>query len=198
MRPSRPSSPAAAPLSLPRGLRQPPGPLPHTLTDTRIVRRVEQRRRQPVDGCTLFQPPDGEPSPVVTSSQSVSTVTRAFANLDRPTGTILGLDEPELGLSHGYACAYALGRYIGEQALQLPRPCGGVVVVTHSRELVRGLVDGDGREPTFISVGADAALDTWLAACQEHTVDELLALNETGHERFLWAQATLRSSSRRA
>lgn len=120
-----------------------------------------------------------------TGALSVRTCQKAFGNLERPEGCVLALDEPELGLSDGYAAA--LGRYIGEQARSTPATCLGVVVVTHSRSLVRGLVEAFGALPTFVRVGHDLSLAQWLEAPETRSVEELLALPHVGLERFRWA-----------
>lgn len=133
----------------------------------------------------------GEEYEQSTGATSVTALQTAFKNLDRPQGSVLGLDEPELGLSDGYAAA--LGRYVAEQIKALPRACSGVVVVTHSRSLVAGLVAGRRTAPTFVSVGQDVTLKQWLAEPEVRTVDELLALSGIGLERFRWAAAATRN-----
>lgn len=133
----------------------------------------------------------GDEAEQSTGATSVKAVTAAFSNLDRPQGTVLGLDEPELGLSDGYAAA--MGTYLGEQARTIPDPCAGVVVVTHSRTLVRALIDAYGQRPTFVHVrpagAAAVGLDGWLDDVESRTVEELLALRDVGLERW---RATLR------
>ena len=122
-----------------------------------------------------------------TGATSVSVAQRAFGNLDRPQGSLLIVDEPELGLSEAYA--RALGEYIGGEIGTVPKKCIGVMVVTHSRPLVRGLVDGFGKVPTHVAVSAEhpaqAGLKQWLDEVEHHSIDELLALRDVGHDRWL-------------
>lgn len=135
----------------------------------------------------------GEESEQSTGATSVTAITAAFEkNLKHPAGCMLGLDEPELGLSHGYAAA--LGHYIGAQARKVPAACSGVVVVTHSRPVVRGLLAGYRKTPTHVALGGAADLDAWLADPEERTVDELLNLSEVGLARFRWAAAQVRAA----
>lgn len=110
-----------------------------------------------------------------TGATSVQVIAKAFdANLDRPEGSMLGLDEPELGLSEGYT--RALGAYIGSRAAAIPEVCSGVVVVTHSRALVAAALDAFGAQPTSVRCGpGPATLDEWLGEVEERSVDELLA-----------------------
>lgn len=135
----------------------------------------------------------GDETDQSTGAASVRAVTAAFQNLDREQGSVLGLDEPELGLSDGYA--RALGEYIGEQARTLPRTCSGAVVVTHSRSLVDGLVRAYGKRPTFVSTGVDAprTIADWVATPEVRTLEELLALPETNLDRFRWAAQVLKN-----
>lgn len=123
-----------------------------------------------------------------TGATSVSVVERAFGNLDRPDGSVLIVDEPELGLSEAYA--RALGEYIGQRTREIPAKCLGVMVVTHSRPLVRGLIDGFQSMPAHVSVfpaesPVQPGLERWLSEVEHRTVDQLLALREVGHERWL-------------
>lgn len=120
-----------------------------------------------------------------TGATTVSAIRRALENnLDRPQGSLLVVDEPELGLSEGYAAA--LGAYIGQGLENLPDACRGVVVVTHSRPLVRALWNASPLEPTHVAVGQDAVvgIEAWLDQTETRTVDELLALEDIGLERF--------------
>ena len=121
-----------------------------------------------------------------TGATSVSVVQKAFGNLDRPNGSVLIVDEPELGLAEAYA--RALGEYIGQQAQGIPAACRGVIVVTHSRPLVQGLIDGYGQTPTHAAVNADtpahAGLQRWLDSVEHRTVEELLALRDVGLGRW--------------
>lgn len=134
----------------------------------------------------------GDEAQQSTGATSVSAVTAALQNLDRDQGTVLGLDEPELGLSDAYA--HALGMYIGSETKTIPRACAGVIVVTHSRALVRGLLVGYGARPTAVALNAPADLDRWLAEPEVRTVAELLALKDLGLERFRWTHDALRRS----
>lgn len=125
-----------------------------------------------------------------TGAISAQVVQDAFKNLDRPQGSVLALDEPELGLSDGYA--RALGEYIGTEAKGVPKACSGVIVVTHSRGLARGLVAAYGATPTFVAVGtAPARFEDWLDAPEHRSVADLLALPETGLERLRSAAAIM-------
>lgn len=130
-----------------------------------------------------------------TGATSVRVIDTGFKNLDRPKGSILILDEPEIGLSEAYASA--LGEYIGQQVKLVPSVCLGVLVVTHSRPLVRGLLRGFEATPTHVAVCGDAepsaGLETWLETSESHTVEELLMLREVGHARWLQVLKLLKS-----
>jgi hypothetical protein len=131
----------------------------------------------------------GEEAEQSTGATSAGVVDQAFGQLDREgTKTILALDEPEMGLSDGYA--RAMGELIGTRAAGIPDGCLGVVVVSHNRALVRGLVhanlEATGQLPTLVHVGPnrDQELTDWLEATEHRTVDELLALRALGMDRW--------------
>lgn len=125
----------------------------------------------------------GDESDQSTGATSVQVVRSGFRNVkQKKESTLLALDEPELGLSDGYARAF--GQYIGGQARETPKQCAGVVVVTHSRSLVAGLLGGYGEPPTFVLLDGDADLQRWLATPEVRTVEQLLALPELGLTRW--------------
>ena len=130
-----------------------------------------------------------------TGAVSARVVQSGFNNLSNRGPAILGLDEPELGLSDGYA--EALGEYIGRETAAIGGKACGVMVVTHSRRLAAGLVRGLGAEPTMIAMLRDAdqpspSVADWIASRDERTVDELLALKDVSLDRFRATQALLR------
>jgi len=127
-----------------------------------------------------------------TGANSASVVARGFSNAEREQPAILGLDEPEIGLSEGYA--EALGEMIGSNALKLGGMCCGVMVVTHSRRLARGLRAGLGNDPTLVTMSATPlTMDDWLASDEKRSIEELLALPTIGMERFRAVQKLLQS-----
>lgn len=118
-----------------------------------------------------------------TGATSVNVINSGFKNLDSREKSVLGLDEPELGLSDGYAGA--LGEFIGDKAMEIPTTCRGVVVVTHSRTMVHGLLRNFMPTPTFVRTGeGPATLDEWLETPETHSVDELLTLQEVALDRW--------------
>lgn len=124
-----------------------------------------------------------------TGAISASSVALSFQNMATRNGVLI-LDEPEIGLSQGYAAA--MGTLIGRSAQALPRTCAGTVVVTHSKPLVEALVEEIGGTPIFVHthpVGAPAVrLKQWLEQAETRTVEELLALPDVGHTGFRAAQ----------
>ena len=119
-----------------------------------------------------------------TGNASVRVVRTGFGTLsDRKSPSSLLLDEPEIGLSDGYAGA--LGELIGRRALDdMPNSCG-TLVVTHSRTLVRGLLRGLGAAPTFAALGgAEPDLEAWLSTEETRSVEDLLNLGDMALERM--------------
>lgn len=137
----------------------------------------------------------GQETTSSTGATSSRVVQSGFHNmLGRPTPCLLGLDEPEIGLSDGYA--EALGEYIGQQAQAIAGNACGVMVVTHSRRLAEGLVRGLGAEPTFVAMlpNGDAStptLDDWIASRETRSVEDLLTLRDVSLDRFRQVQKIL-------
>jgi hypothetical protein len=130
-----------------------------------------------------------------TGAASVKVVAASFNNVDRDNGCILILDEPDIGLAESYA--RALGEFIATKAKDLPANCGGVIVVTHSRPLVQGLLAGYERTPSHVAVTAQPdlkpGLQRWLDDVEHRSVQELLNLSDVGHERWLAVNKILKS-----
>ncbi len=116
-----------------------------------------------------------------TGSLSVQVIQTAFKN--RSLTASACLDEPEIGLSEGYT--HTLGEYIAQQAAAIDgRKFLGVVVITHSRKLVSGMLAGK-VNPTFVDMVAKTrGLAAWLNQSERKTVEDLLKLNDTAQKRF--------------
>ena len=97
----------------------------------------------------------------------------------------------ELGLSDGYA--EALGEYIGRSAREMGANVCGVIVVTHSRRLVAGLVRGLGGAPCMLAMESGVeTVGQWLERREERSVEDLLELKELSHARFREVQEILK------
>lgn len=129
----------------------------------------------------------GDESEQSTGATSLSTVSKAFINAqryaeDEGRRVVVMLDEPEQGLSEDYAAA--MGRWLAERAALMTHPgLLGLVVVSHSRPLMRALGDGLGRAPTFVCMDAPRGWGTWLDERPTKTVAELEALERTAQDR---------------
>lgn len=95
----------------------------------------------------------------------------------------LMLDEPDIGLAHGYCLA--LGQYIGTFGNSL---CGdgqkALGVVTHSKPLLTSMLKQLGHRPHVLIAGLrhqGMTLEQWLADDTALELDDLLSLNEKGH-----------------
>ena len=129
----------------------------------------------------------GDECTASTGATSASDVERGFANLSGKGPALLCLDEPEIGLSEGYC--EALGEYIGQQSRNMPEEACGVIVVTHSRRLAKGLAAGINGNPSFLFMSgreetAPSGFSDWLEGHDKKTVEELMALKDVGLARF--------------
>jgi len=122
----------------------------------------------------------GDESEQSTGATSARVIGTAFRTLEsraqENVSGLLVLDEPELGLSDGYAGA--MGTYLASQCLAMPDLACGVAIVTHNRALVRALGVGLNQQPTFVKTGEAASFEEWLKGEQARSVEELLALPE--------------------
>ena len=124
----------------------------------------------------------GDETQQSTGTNSVSVAINGFRNVvDRRA--MLILDEPDMGLSEDYA--HAFGQLIAQEHADVvaKNPSyHGLVLVTHSRSLVSGLLAA-GANPSFLAAGMDADLPSWLEMTATKTMQELLALPEVARER---------------
>lgn len=119
-----------------------------------------------------------------TGATSVDVVKSGFKNAVRDTDTTLMLDEPELGLSDGYTAA--LGAFIAQKHKECKEASDkykGVVIVTHSRKLVRNLVTELGFNPSFVNMGSNKDLQSWLDSEETKSVEDLLNLSSLGRKK---------------
>ncbi len=124
---------------------------------------------------------EGEQS---TGACSVKVTLTGFKNvIDRKA--VLMLDEPDMGLSEDYA--HAFGRLIAQEH-EKARAAGGenyrgLVMVTHSRSLVTGLLE-EGAKPSFLAAGMESSLAQWLEQRPHRSLEELLALDQVSLARW--------------
>jgi len=135
----------------------------------------------------------GDETDQSTGAVSVRVVQSAFATAhqwaQQGTATLMVVDEPEMGLSEGYA--KAMGRYLAKGFADLPELVCGLAVVTHSRALARALSVELQRPPSFVNTGESASWLEWLQGEPARTVEDLLALPTRGHERWQEIEAVL-------
>lgn len=127
-----------------------------------------------------------------TGACSVKVVRNGFHNVMNRR-SILMLDEPDMGLSEDYA--HAFGRLIVQEhqscLAQNPEYLG-LVVVTHSRGLVQGMLD-EGAAPSFLATGMEKSLLEWLQGGERRSLEELMTLNDRGIELFRTASRLLKA-----
>ena len=122
----------------------------------------------------------GDESEQSTGATSVSAVLRGFKSANSNNESILMLDEPEIGLSSGYSSA--LGELIGRETLtsfNSPESyCKGVVIVTHDRNLVKGICSQLESTPSFLCMNKNLNLNEWLESSETRTIEDLINLKQ--------------------
>lgn len=129
----------------------------------------------------------GEEGEQSTGACSVHTAENGFGNARRYAEegkrVVLMLDEPEMGLSEDYTSA--MGQWLAQQAKAMTHKNElGLVVVTHSRALVKRLVEELGQNPTFVNTDSPQSVGQWLEQVPKRTVEDLLALDKLGTTRW--------------
>jgi hypothetical protein len=128
----------------------------------------------------------GDETEQSTGATSVKVLDGAFSTVTsrakEKKSALLVLDEPEHGLSDGYA--QAMGTYLAKKALELPALASGLVIVTHSRSLARALADELGAAPSFLKLGAAQSYEKWLEGEPRRSIEDLLQLPVLGRERW--------------
>lgn len=138
----------------------------------------------------------GDESEQSTGATSLSAATKAFntaeAQAEEGKPTLVLLDEPEQGLSEDYAAA--MGTWLAQKTNALVHPNAlGVVLVSHSRALVRAFQQGLNHKPACVSMEDPLSLEQWLNSAKPKTVEELLALSTLGKERWRAVSRLLQS-----
>ena len=120
------------------------------------------------------------------NSTGVNSVSGIFGAIRTSNGRtsphMVVFDEPDIGLAEEYAIP--AGRHIGEFAAKKPEHCGGVGVISHSKPLIRGFLDGLGQTPHFLHMDGTLNLEQWLAASNERSFEELQSLSSRSVERY--------------
>jgi hypothetical protein len=114
-----------------------------------------------------------------TGSISTGAVKGALSTAQgRTTPCWVMLDEPDTGLSDDFCPA--MGEFIAQAVNQgLGEKCRGLVVVTHSKSLVRAMVETLSETPHFAHLDeAPLKLEDWLTSSRRRTVEELVGLPE--------------------
>lgn len=128
-----------------------------------------------------------------TGAVSASVVQRAFGSVESWSKdgikTLLLLDEPEMGLSEGFG--YGMGELIGREAAKLHQAAFGVIVVSHSRALGKGLAKGLGAQPSFASTGEALSFKDWCAREEQMSADQLVELGSKDLSGFRCVNAML-------
>lgn len=96
----------------------------------------------------------------------------------REHDNILVIDEPDIGLSESYSVA--MGQYIAQQLKELSKHTKLVVVISHSRSLVKSLLPF---EPAHLRFGDELDLDEWITnGPPPKTIEELLDIPNNSRE----------------
>lgn len=121
-----------------------------------------------------------------TGAVSARVVKSAFDNVEswskEGLKTLLLLDEPEIGLSEGFC--FGMGELIGTLVHVMHTGACGVIVISHSRALGKGLQEAMGVKPSFISTGSAMSFEEWTKSEERLSAEDLLNLREKDMSGF--------------
>lgn len=119
-----------------------------------------------------------------TGAISAGMIQKGFNNLqsrlEDGKNSVLVLDEPELGLSETFHAA--VGAFIAQLASQTDPQSGAAVIVSHSRRLVRALMQHTKVPLSAVVMGDHQNLAQWLEDAGDKSIDDLLALKERNRD----------------
>lgn len=111
------------------------------------------------------------------SFKAINAITKRIEDADGGGRALVILDEPDVGLAEGFS--HAFGCKLGQKINELPKgKRWGVIVISHSREMVRGLRDTLEKAPGFMHTDTPMTLDAWCAMRPCYSVDALDAMLE--------------------
>lgn len=150
---------------------------------------MRMRTREGMHRCFMYGPRGDSDSTGNVSTIAVKGGLRTAR--ERTSPCVLQFDEPDLGLAEEFG--YAMGEWIGrEDPTRVNEHCRGMIVVTHSRELAKGLLDQLELAPHFLHLGAPSlSLQEWMSPPVRRTLDELQGLSSVSHGRFRAIKAVL-------
>lgn len=138
----------------------------------------------------------GDESESSTGAISVSVVTNGFLNVSdegRAPKQVLILDEPEMGLSEGYS--EAMGRFIAQKVIEARKTScfSGIIVVTHSKKLLKGLQEELKESVSFLSTNKEVTtLNQYFNSDEKVSVSDLERLKAKNKEGWMYVSNLLK------
>lgn len=145
---------------------------------------MKSRTQEGLGRVFMYKQEDDNSTGAITLHAIVGGLTNCLNHANEGTPMMLVLDEPTLGLSMRYE--RAMGQYIGNIVNENKENENfkGVLLVTHSKDLVRSMID-NGFEPSVVSVGKKIdSIDEWLDSKESATIEELLNLSQKGNDTW--------------
>lgn len=143
---------------------------------------MRMRTREGMHRCFMYGPLGDKDSTGSVSTIALKGGLRTAA--ERTTPCMLQLDEPDLGLAEEFG--YAMGQWIAsEDPTPVNEHCRGLIVVTHSRELVKGFLENSALKPHFLHLGTPSlTLKQWLKPAARRSVEDLQGLSSASIQQY--------------
>jgi len=129
-----------------------------------------------------------------TGATTLQVLNKAFKHLGGEGYDVVGIDEPEIGMSERLHAA--LGENIFNKYMEHPE--GSVILITHSRRLLRSLLSRLPSPPTtllcsHVSSPLHPSLDAWLEADSDLSLEYLNNLESLALEGYRSVHKVLKS-----
>lgn len=141
---------------------------------------MKSRTQEGLGRVFMYKQEEDNSTGAITLHSIIGGLTNCVNHANEGTPMMLVLDEPTLGLSMRYE--RAMGQYITNIVNENKdnENFKGILLVTHSKDMVRSMID-NGFDPSVVSVGGKIEnIDEWIDSKESATVEELLSLSKKG------------------
>lgn len=148
------------------------------VTDNNIPCRVVSMKNRTSSGIERALIFGSEKTDSTGATSARITMLSLDSAIDDKRESFVILDEPDIGLSSKYC--KAMGHLISNKSRELSEFGGHVLLITHSKELIKSFMHHHGCCPSYIGMDTDLTLEEWLNDDEMATIDELLELKSIG------------------
>lgn len=157
-----------------------------------MVSSMRSRTREGISRAMVFGSEEDDSTGNISAKTIKKAINNAKGRIEEYGSSLIILDEPELGLSDSYkkACGELIGEGINQiiNDDEIKNKNIIVIITTHSKDLVSGLISELKDKPTFVSINKDLDLTQWLEEKIIYSKDDLIKLSDKAHQtrKAIW------------